>query len=58
MAKGKRRNKAMEESKKAREARMKAHGEVSNYSKKRRYLDRNGGWGWEYSNPKPWKGAN
>lgn len=31
------------------------HGEESNYSRKRRYLDSNGGDGTQYPEPKPWK---
>jgi hypothetical protein len=27
----------------------------SAYARKRQYLNKRGGWGWEYSEPKPWK---
>jgi hypothetical protein len=35
--------------------RMKNPGATSKYSRKRRYLNSNGGFGFEYLNPKPWK---
>lgn len=28
---------------------------ASKYARKRSYLNRFGGWGWEYAVPKPWK---
>jgi hypothetical protein len=34
---------------------MKRPGGQSNYGRKKRFLDGHGGWGWEYSIPKPWK---
>ena len=34
--------------------RMTRSGEKSNYAKKREFLSRNGGWGFEYAE-KPWK---
>lgn len=30
-------------------------GEESKYARKNRFLSTNGGWGFEYPSPKPWK---
>lgn len=54
--KGKRR-KAMAAKKAAKKSRMAASkGFKSRYARKRQYLDREGGWGWQYASPKPWGG--
>ena len=55
--KGKRR-KEMAYKKDAKRARMVASkGFKSRYARKRQYLDREGGWGWQYPGIKPWGGA-
>lgn len=54
MAKGQTRRRAMAD-KKLRKARAMENPSFSSlYGRKRKYLDREGGWGWEYPD-KPWK---
>lgn len=55
-------NKRLEKKKKKKEekarrklAMLARHGMKSNYARKAAYLRANGGWGWEYPEPKPWK---
>lgn len=56
--KGKRRQKlilARQRRRAEKDARMRKMGEQSNYARKKRYLDKNGLWGFEVPEPKPWK---
>lgn len=42
--------------KKARKAKaMRNPSFESKYGRKKKFLAREGGWGWEYTEPKPWK---
>ncbi len=56
MAKSSKRS-AINAKKLAKKAAMLRGGEESSYAKKKKYLTKNGGWGWQYEAPKPWKGA-
>lgn len=55
MAKGKSRIKALAVKAAAKANRMKNPGEKSNYAKKYAFLQRVGGFGFQYAEPKPWK---
>lgn len=49
-----RRKQAIEAKARRKAERMKAE-HTSNYARKHRYLKANGGFGFEYAEPKPWK---
>lgn len=54
MAKGDRRKRILaEKQRKKGEKYLEGRGE-SRYARKRRWLDREGKWGWEVPEPKPW----
>jgi hypothetical protein len=55
MPKGKRRKKMQEQSKEARKAAMLNAGGKSRYARKATYLDKHGLFGFQVSDPKPWK---
>jgi len=55
MAKGKKRQKLLSEKRVAKKHRMENPGAESNYAKKARFLAKYGGFGFDYSEPKPWK---
>ena len=55
MAKGKKRQKLLVGKRIAKENKMKSPGARSNYAKKQGFLARNGGFGFDYPAPKPWK---
>lgn len=55
MAKGKRRQAIAAKKALKRSAAYKHGGGDSAYARKRKYLDREGGWGFDYPEPKPWK---
>jgi hypothetical protein len=55
MAKSARRSKEIAEKRSRKEREMAHPSGESKYGRKRRYLDREGGWGFDYSEPKPWK---
>lgn len=40
---------------KAAQRKKKRGQKLSSYARKRQYLNKNGGFGFEYSEPKPWK---
>jgi hypothetical protein len=50
------RKSAIESKRRRKEHAMSHPGARSRYAKKKAYLHRYGGWGWEYPEPKPWKG--
>ena len=54
-SKSERRFKARTANATAKAHRMARPGAKSNYAKKRQFLVKNGGWGFEYPEPKPWK---
>ena len=55
MAKSKKRQKILVTKRVAKENKMKKPGAKSVYAKKQRFLGTNGGFGFEYPEPKPWK---
>lgn len=54
MAKGKSRQKAQDNKRARKAAEMNHPSGESRYGRKKAYLKANGGWGWQYSFPKPW----
>ena len=55
MGKGKSRQQMFAAKKAAKESKMSRPGAKSNYAKKRSFLRRAGGFGFDYPTPKPWK---
>lgn len=52
---GKNRIKQMQDKRNRKQREMDKPGGNSNYARKKNYLAREGGWGFEYAEPKPWK---
>ena len=50
------RKSTIEAKRRRKEHAMSHPGARSSYSKKRAFLHRYGGWGFEYPSPKPWRG--
>jgi hypothetical protein len=55
MGTSKKRQKALEYKRRMKAMKMRTPGAKSPYARKREYLRKNGGWGFDYGNPKPWK---
>ena len=55
MAKGRKREELLNGKRERKASEMAKNSGQSNYARKRAYLNRNGGFGSDYPDPKPWK---